>query len=38
MAPRPVGAERLSEVAALVNSGAVTREIDKVVDDPEFGV
>ncbi len=36
--PKHPGVARLSEMAALVNSGAVTREIDEVVDDPELAV
>ena len=30
--------DQLAEVAALVNSGALTSEIDEVVDDPELAV
>lgn len=37
-APGSSGVARLSEMASLVNSGAVTREIDEVVDDPELAV
>jgi hypothetical protein len=29
---------RLADLAALVNSGALTKEIDEIVDDPELAV
>lgn len=30
--------DRLAELAVLVNSGALTTEIDEIVDDPELAV
>lgn len=30
--------DRLAELAVLVNSGALTAEIDEIVDDPELAV
>lgn len=30
--------ERMTELTVLVNSGALTTEIDEIVDDPELAV
>jgi hypothetical protein len=36
--PVRVSRDRLAELAELVNSGALTTEIDGIVDDPELAV